>query len=73
MGQGDELCYQLNFEYFKIMILILLFALLLPVFSFFFLVCRKSFDGEETNGSRKKLGDLLNQTSSKPFGGPICS
>ncbi|KAK8469297.1 hypothetical protein PHAVU_005G042900 [Phaseolus vulgaris] len=34
---------------------------------------RKSFDGEETNGSRKKLGDLLNQTSSKPFGGPICS
>ncbi|KOM42813.1 hypothetical protein LR48_Vigan05g041700 [Vigna angularis] len=34
---------------------------------------RKSFDGEETNRSRKKLGDLLNQGSSKPFGGPICS
>ncbi|XP_022637022.1 uncharacterized protein LOC106760568 isoform X2 [Vigna radiata var. radiata] len=34
---------------------------------------RKSFDGEETNRSRKKLGDLLNQSSSKPFGGPICS
>ncbi|XP_047175574.1 protein SOSEKI 1 [Vigna umbellata] len=34
---------------------------------------RKSFDGEETNRSRKKLADLLNQGSSKPFGGPICS
>ncbi|XP_027922082.1 uncharacterized protein LOC114179809 isoform X2 [Vigna unguiculata] len=34
---------------------------------------RKSFDGEETNRSRKKLGDLLNQSSCKPFGGPICS
>ncbi|XP_020223929.1 protein UPSTREAM OF FLC isoform X2 [Cajanus cajan] len=34
---------------------------------------RKSFDGEETTGRRKKLGELINQTSSKPFGGPICS
>ncbi|XP_003531461.2 uncharacterized protein [Glycine max] len=34
---------------------------------------RKSFDGNETSRSRKKLGELLNQTSSKPFGGPTCS
>ncbi|XP_028203241.1 uncharacterized protein LOC114387289 isoform X1 [Glycine soja] len=34
---------------------------------------RKSFEGNETNRSRKKLGELLNQTSSKPFGGPTCS
>ncbi|RDX69541.1 hypothetical protein CR513_51334, partial [Mucuna pruriens] len=34
---------------------------------------RKSFDGEETNRSRKKLGELINQTFCKPFGGPTCS
>ncbi|KAL2330922.1 hypothetical protein Fmac_018503 [Flemingia macrophylla] len=34
---------------------------------------RKSFDGEETTRRRKRLGELINQTSSKPFGGPICS
>ncbi|RDX74177.1 Protein UPSTREAM OF FLC, partial [Mucuna pruriens] len=34
---------------------------------------RKSFEGEETNRSRKKLGELINQTSCKPFGGPTCS
>ncbi|CAJ1958313.1 unnamed protein product [Sphenostylis stenocarpa] len=34
---------------------------------------RKSFDGEETNRGRKMLGELLNQTASRPYGGPICS
>ncbi|MED6123985.1 hypothetical protein PIB30_054729 [Stylosanthes scabra] len=34
---------------------------------------RKSFDGEETNGSRKKLGDFMNQTRLKPLAEPICS
>ncbi|KAL1300192.1 hypothetical protein AAHE18_18G160500 [Arachis hypogaea] len=34
---------------------------------------RKSFDGEETNRSRRKLGDFLNQTHHKPLGEPICS
>ncbi|KAJ1377960.1 hypothetical protein SESBI_48334 [Sesbania bispinosa] len=34
---------------------------------------RKSCDGEETSRSRKKLGDFMNQTHYKPFGGPICS
>ncbi|XP_027343026.1 protein UPSTREAM OF FLC [Abrus precatorius] len=33
---------------------------------------RKSFDGEETSRSRK-LGELMNQTTYKPFGGPTCS
>ncbi|KAK7323887.1 hypothetical protein VNO77_27387 [Canavalia gladiata] len=34
---------------------------------------RRSFDGEEKNRSRKKLGEFINQTASKPLGGPTCS
>ncbi|XP_061363937.1 protein SOSEKI 1 [Gastrolobium bilobum] len=35
---------------------------------------RKSFDGEETNRSRKTLGEFMNiQKPYKPFGGPTCS
>ncbi|XP_057457965.1 protein SOSEKI 1 isoform X2 [Lotus japonicus] len=34
---------------------------------------RKSCDGGETNKNRKKLGEFMNHTPHKPFGGPICS
>lgn len=34
---------------------------------------RKSCDGDEIIKSRKKLSELMSQTSYKPFGGPICS
>ncbi|CAI8589643.1 unnamed protein product [Vicia faba] len=34
---------------------------------------RKSCDGGEISKGRKKLSELMNQTSHKPFGGPVCS
>ncbi|XP_045805740.1 protein SOSEKI 1 [Trifolium pratense] len=34
---------------------------------------RKSCDGEEIHRGRKKLSELMSQTSYKPFGGPFCS